>query len=847
MIKLFLVTFLIAITASAELDQLIEVREFCKCHFIINDNMTLNVGPKFSSCIKKINDIPGQKKSKEFFKSALFQELNNGSVICSEKDIDDWYKRYAQKNQAHYDKLKKQIEENLCSNPTIEVPQFRKDKCRESLFELTQNYQASVYDKCTPNFLNNEDDKNTCVKANIYQYLLSITKTNYFGQFCNVTEEEAKDQCDSQIKAKLKKTFYKEEISYCVPPEHFIDLQEKGISTCENFFIDKTIGFATEEEMNALVNCIKSNESQSAIEECLKNHYGGTSERGLLLELEDKYCNKDLYPTERLRKKCMSELLTNNFSNIETYPECAELANLQTDPSEKDRVFNSCQRKKHFEKLLASKQFEVSDCWDREKYGGEDFLAKQKECLDNASAFNDYLSSCERFAEPSQAKECLDRTDPKLKSNLMLHLQTKAQKLELDTSTCGSGNNLEVGCMTELVYNNPLGVRPGDLDENNCFSANVSALCQEGMDETDRILSEASDNTPVVTSPEASGRNPPLEDAIDLNNSLGSNNTMSTDQVVVDGDDLQRVNDDIKNLAGDNQAILEQDSGEIGFESIATDMSVMQNNSQYPPCRMFKKAAITRVFSSVAGIFMIGVSKSNALFNLNNTENKQEVAMDSVANLQGTANNVSQLNNAAGVYAENQVQTGLQIENQNIARGQPPQSCSSNGTTTFVDWDEQDKMKLIVLNNIDNSQNTYEVKNNLLEGIDILLGNDHSSNLAYEDLEFLDNFKEDELKLFSNVFIQYLSEVFLEKAYAKEAAAESPSNITSEFSNSLNEDDQKQLTGAVSEMGKMNNLPIVDSGNYYLGQIKKDTQTYQMKFLEGLQRAKAIEEISKKK
>lgn len=60
-----------------------------------------------------------------------------------------------------------------------------------------------------------------------------------------------------------------------------------------------------------------------AVEACINEHYAGTDERGLLLELEDKYCNEDLYPAEKVR------------------------------------VFNRCQRRRHLEELVKNKIFEV--------------------------------------------------------------------------------------------------------------------------------------------------------------------------------------------------------------------------------------------------------------------------------------------------------------------------------------------------------------------------------------------------------------------------------------------------------------------------------------------------------
>lgn len=792
------------------------MQDYCQCQYDISDDLKLTPKvPQFKNCVVKLLGALSRDrmKSRALERSRTLRE--NDPVICSEQDKSNWIKLYLEKQSAYYETLKDQIEKQLCSNITQEVPQNRKELCRDKLFYLTQNYQKSVYEKCSSDLLGESNDISTCVKTNIYKYLLGITTSDYFGEFCGIPKgaqnyDELRLSCDKTVKAKLKDTFYAKEISFCFDTSNFMTIQETGIETCQNFFIDKTLGFATKKEMEVLVSCIKSASAGSSVEECINDHYRSLDTHGYLQELENKYCNKDLFLMERDRRRCMTDLLVNNFSNIETYPICAEKANQIDDPKEKDIVFNKCQRERHLEKLKKDRTFEISDCSDREKYGGDNFIEKQRECLERAAQFNDRLANCESLEGQEQLKSCLEGMDPELKPNLEKHLLTKSAKFEsIDPKQCRKSGMLDHGCLIDLVYQNELGIHPQETDINNCYANPNQSECEQIVQESMEKIDNGGE-TPQSTRPRGSSGgtpNPVSNSALQL---LGSNSDSNqVPDINTSAGSITRSSDapaDIRAGNGNSTPQIPNIESDDASHMMRA-MSYSTIRSKEPECRSLFKAGVTVGVTRIGSIFMMNTCKDDNEQLMSSADDVQEQSRVSSLNLNQCATKSAQMDEAGNVIAGNFTATGQQIASQRAATEGRVVPCSTN-TQAFYDFDSRDDLKRVVINNINNSHSIEEIEKNLLEGIDTLLASGES--IDYEEEMFSEKLflDEEQFKFLSILYITVMHEMILNRAYAQDDRND-PS-ISSSFTSALSTDNQSQYSKAVKKFGKSHGTPAID-------------------------------------
>lgn len=830
-------------------------RVLCRCQFDISDTLDLTIkSPGYVNCRSKVLDAVRVDRSKVSAKERIGSLRENDAEVCSEAANLDFQKLYLEKQKRYFDQLKSEIEERLCSNLTREVPQARKELCREKLVYITQNYQKSIYQSCSSDLLNNQENKNTCVETNVYKYLLSVTQEDYFGVYCGIEESDSEYQqkrlaCDRDIKVKLKNTYYKDEIAFCFNESNFMTIQEMAINTCQNFFIDKTIGFMTEEEMQNFVNCLRNASDDDSINQCLAQHYAGIDEYSIILELEDKYCNKDLYPNEQERKQCVMDLLVNNFSNIETYQSCVELVIDIADPQLKNIEFNRCQRREHLRRLLEDDVFEVADCYDRDKFSGEGFIEKQKSCLDTASEFNDYLVQCENKS-PSAARECLFNSDPKFGTHVNRYIVTKAKKLGIDYSSCDSKSGVEkTQCIADLVYNNPYGVNPANLDSNICNSADNPAVCTAQHNEADQIIQEVDSmdvDVSLSSSTVADGPNRNLQnptgDVIGLNETMATTNEFSPSDA--NGGELSLGAEGPESQQGDNSPIFNLSVPDTDdATALANEIDSIAITSQDPICMCRKRAGTAQITGRAMNMLTINTAQDQAQRAMSNTSNGQTQSFGSMLSFQRAVTGSHHLITATSAIAQNQLLTGIQLESQRMARNSSalPTNCHSD-VNAFFDLNEKGEFKKIVINNINNANSISDVERNLLEGIDIMLS--QSSSHEYDEKLLLqENVFNDleEYKFASILVIQFIEQLMIKSAYGAEEDGDE--NVGGTVMGALSTGNIANFTRAMNELRVIQKMPEIDRSSAYLETVDEQREEAEVLKTKSIAQEGAITEI----
>ena len=425
----------------------------------------------------------------------------------------------------------------------------------------------------------------------------------------------------------------------------------------------------------------------------------------------------------------------------------------------------------------------------------------------------------------------------------------------LDTSTCQGDPATKRSCLIEMVYANPYGIRPMETDRNMCFSTSDIGRCNQTMNEADQVLNRGLDEEGNLNpdSDADTSANPALNSAIQLNNALTSTNGDSgsaqdtvNDLGNVASGALNASADGPENMTGNGEGAEIGNAGNIGVKSFVKDINYLGVKSQSPGCVALKKAAIARGIAFVGGLFMVNSAMSAAQAALSTASaagNVQGQAYNSIEDQQNSANSSYQINQAAGTYAQNVVEVGKVNENKQTAQGLPPSQCATNATT-YIDFDEQNELKEVVINNINNSKGMNDIEKNLLEGVDVLLAS--GETYEYQDEFLKDQFflEEEEFRIFSLLYIEFLHQVLIGDAYAADSA-NSPS-LADSLSGSMSSENQEGLAQALTQTKKVNGSIAIDLLNDYGTTIQEDNTVYEQRLLQGQQRLGAIQEMNKR-
>jgi hypothetical protein len=251
---------------------------------------------------------------------------------------------------------------------------------------------------------------------------------------------------------------------------------------CEDLLLSKVLGFSTQKELAALVDCMKKvtpDTNKTAVKACvaaLRNR-DDPSEKDLLAQLKDKYCPMEIYDNPQARDECLEQLLLNNMVDVDISKNCqaqVDADDALTTADQKDAALNRCKRMAVYQHLLDKEEFEISDCWDNNKYPT---MKDRKKCRDRAVAANRKIRRCERYTDPQMLKSCLDRI--KDQDFLDRYMVTKAKKNGIDISMCKKTSPHFSSCLQNRVLN-----ENGELfatDSNNCFLSGDPKAC-EGKD-----------------------------------------------------------------------------------------------------------------------------------------------------------------------------------------------------------------------------------------------------------------------------------------------------------------------------------------------------------------------------